>query len=836
MEGCNISSGSEADDSNQDGRGVQFEQISNNEPDVDAELDYDEDNEIYDEMDGIVENYEGLNNMGEQEEKITTGLNTDDLDVVETKQSNMPKNEFKWCAEGDAHMKKCSGDEREAIEDGEIIDLEDGELRSGGESDLDSLSGRRVIQSTFSENHLKGRSRERTPMRSRRIDEPCNLGVCKFYLRGTCTWGPDCKYSHSDENHGIGLHVSNFSSDSNWRCERKNMPRNDRERIKRESIHSRIIYPYETNYGSVGNIDSSGKDLSSKESAWEKGLRQARELMIKASKKREEEPDFDRKRLILTPSDEIDRHSHHTDDDSDDSRYIGRTRIRSPRSPSQRNFTNRSIGGSVGRALAEERRALRYLSDSRNSEGNTRIRERDSDRNSTIYSQISHHRKIPSLIDTLREGRIFEPPKNIDLGPQVLYPSGRPIRRRERIFRRDRDCHEENYILREESRSPRSVSSSRSHSPIRPRRDLDFKDRMDRDVSPSKRRTALGDNTGTLGLGSAEIRDPWERNCVKRGHSREFITATLDPVQKGGRKISRCNRRLSDRSASSSVSQKASSESSFSASSRSSSHEKCHTSSRPSYMSAVPLKNVFDDDGSVRPTDLSSFRIPKRKMPVSSKHRDSSKRNLKRKVGKELVQKRATSPILPKRKRSISRTLKQNTLKNARQSENDLYGCGSRNRSSFVDNREDVSDDSSFSSSSSSSDDTEPAAYRRKRYTAIDDGLPTEGIPLSPEAAVEDVSSDEQDDPAVGNSPNCSSRQLITPSNESAEYFPEKNSKEEKDSIMEENILNRGQSIEIDGEEYIDNEVESERRAELLRQLKCVEEAIARKRSRPLAL
>lgn len=42
-------------------------------------------------------------------------------------------------------------------------------------------------------------------------------------------------------------------------------------------------------------------------------------------------------------------------------------RIRSPRSPSQRNFTNRSIGGSVGRALAEERRALRYLSDSRNS-------------------------------------------------------------------------------------------------------------------------------------------------------------------------------------------------------------------------------------------------------------------------------------------------------------------------------------------------------------------------------------------------------------------------------------------------------------------------------------
>lgn len=37
-------------------------------------------------------------------------------------------------------------------------------------------------------------------------------------------------------------------------------------------------------------------------------------------------------------------------------------------------------------------------------------------------------------------------------------------------------------------------------------------------------------------------------------------------------------------------------------------------------------------------------------------------------------------------------------------------------------------------------------------------------------------------------------------------------------------------------DDYVDNEAEKEeRRAELLRQLKCVEEAIARKRSRPIA-
>lgn len=39
----------------------------------------------------------------------------------------------------------------------------------------------------------------------------------------------------------------------------------------------------------------------------------------------------------------------------------------------------------------------------------------------------------------------------------------------------------------------------------------------------------------------------------------------------------------------------------------------------------------------------------------------------------------------------------------------------------------------------------------------------------------------------------------------------------------------------ISDDDYVDNEAEKEeRRAELLRQLKCVEEAIARKRIRPV--
>lgn len=47
-----------------------------------------------------------------------------------------------------------------------------------------------------------GRSHEKilecSPHRSWR-DDPASVGICKFYLRGTCTWGIDCKYLHMKE-------------------------------------------------------------------------------------------------------------------------------------------------------------------------------------------------------------------------------------------------------------------------------------------------------------------------------------------------------------------------------------------------------------------------------------------------------------------------------------------------------------------------------------------------------------------------------------------------------------------------------------------------------------
>ncbi|VDK76637.1 unnamed protein product [Onchocerca ochengi] len=142
-----------------------------------------------------------------------------------------------------------------------------------------------------------------------------------------------------------------------------------------------------------------------------------------------------------------------------------------------------------------------------------------------------------------------------------------------------------------------------------------------------------------------------------------------------------------------------------------------------------------------------------------------------------------------------------------------------RKHSVLLARKDDMSSDESSSStsgsSSSSSDDAEPAAYRLKKK--VDDGLPTEGIPLSPEAVAEDVSSDEVE--------NASD----TPIHE-----PKKTSSAGNSRPASRKAVAECHESRIDDDDYVDNEAEKEeRRAELLRQLKCVEEAIARKRSRP---
>ncbi|VDK57881.1 unnamed protein product [Anisakis simplex] len=274
---------------------------------------------------GLVENQAGLNWVSDDD-----GDQDEEIDKSGKDSEKKPKPSENATEEGNKER-----DYREPSEEGEIIDLEEGELKSDSDEDDLALAGVRRAEKSD-------------------VIAPKEL-----------TW----------TSSGSPRVVSNRGG------------RTDIGRSSfRESVHSRVTF---TNYGNqsdqfVGgaysnvtgsagfnaNIGNNPRDavMTSQESAWERGLKQARELVIKASKKREEEPDFEKKRLVLVPSDEIDR-TRVTDDDSDEdstSRRFAAQKIPSQTAPSYERNVSASRGGgnlSVNMRVETSRKVRRYFDD-----------------------------------------------------------------------------------------------------------------------------------------------------------------------------------------------------------------------------------------------------------------------------------------------------------------------------------------------------------------------------------------------------------------------------------------------------------------------------------------
>ncbi|XP_037821340.1 zinc finger CCCH domain-containing protein 18 isoform X1 [Lucilia sericata] len=146
--------------------------------------------------------------------------------------------------------------------------------------------------------------------------------VCRFYTRGQCTWGMSCRFLHpgvtdkgnytmfdlvrpvplppSGSNAGnrgstYSLHTSDFHD-----------YRNERPVIHHRSSslhHNTGVYPpnHETR-----KVALDGPVVV--ESAWERGLRTAKEMMRKANKRKEQDMDFEDKKMNLTLSpDELEK-------------------------------------------------------------------------------------------------------------------------------------------------------------------------------------------------------------------------------------------------------------------------------------------------------------------------------------------------------------------------------------------------------------------------------------------------------------------------------------------------------------------------------------------------
>ncbi|VDO31575.1 unnamed protein product [Brugia timori] len=917
MDGVGISSNSENSDENTHGakssfNGRELWSSGSNlamESDVDAELDYDEELERIEEQSEVTAIKNEVSSNSER--------NRYDGDFVKRSTVGLD------CDESSTH-KVIVGTgkevEDELSEEGEIDDLEEGELKSDEDSVTGSIySNEKSTRRSVGQN--RGKVLERTPHRLWR-DSSAPVGICKFYLRGTCTWGPDCKYLHMKESRLDGSAPVQSSSNESTYSERMNTTDKGRTKSKefnKPDTNALTVYPSSST--SNENERSNGN-----ETPWEKGLRQARELMMRASKKREEEPDFDRKRLVLAPSGDMDR-PRTTDEESDDSRghrKIGRHRT--SRSPLSRGIV-RGLNGFVRpRVDVPYPRLRKYDSPVRTDDiSDDRYFELE---HRGIYerNELTKPRKIPSLIDTMLEGGRFGfsgrydygrdepsrlPPKGCflhyfafsrlqcivlvhllfvdicihlsgpaiktrgihlpafskDLGPQVLYPNGRPTSRRHgppprreictlscvspsspndhyRVSRRDSPPCSPRSPLSRTPRNSHSPSQRRSLSPAGKRRGSPLlADRRE----ANRKRSSVCAVGGLLSVGD-QIRDPWERSHKKgRSKDRELISLTLGAeLQKtrrtGNNKKQTCRQ---DTASSTSSASRRSASAGSSVTSRSRSHSRPssrnrHQSTfRPSLGSAVASRNLIDDDGSLRATDLSSFRIPKKKRfypnfrtllssPAHPVHRSSTPaiRGYMHSFERSTNQNKGYSSSSLLKRPSLCPLLRSGIAQRGIKRVEGITGRTNRayKRNVLFAGKDDISSDESSSStsgsSSSSSDDAEPAAYRLKKK--IDDGLPTEGIPLSPEAAAEDVSSDEEEILS-----DTSVHELVV--HHSKKVLAGNSRPVSRKAVAE------CHESRVDDDDYVDNEAEKEeRRAELLRQLKCVEEAIARKRSRPV--
>ena len=122
--------------------------------------------------------------------------------------------------------------------------------------------------------------------------------ICRFYNRGQCTWGSSCRFLHPG--------VTDKGNYTMFDMVRPLVPTNG------PMYGSMIDYraPMERPMmAPVGPLYTSRKEETpALESAWERGLRTAKEMMRKASKRKETDMDFEEKKMNLSlGQDELDK-------------------------------------------------------------------------------------------------------------------------------------------------------------------------------------------------------------------------------------------------------------------------------------------------------------------------------------------------------------------------------------------------------------------------------------------------------------------------------------------------------------------------------------------------
>ncbi|XP_026280334.1 zinc finger CCCH domain-containing protein 18 [Frankliniella occidentalis] len=124
--------------------------------------------------------------------------------------------------------------------------------------------------------------------------------ICRFYNRGQCTWGSSCRFLHPG--------VTDKGNYTMFDMVRPLVPTNG------PPMYGSMMDPYRPPLerpmmAPVGPLYTSRKEEApAVESAWERGLRTAKEMMRKASKRKETDMDFEEKKMNLSlGQDELDK-------------------------------------------------------------------------------------------------------------------------------------------------------------------------------------------------------------------------------------------------------------------------------------------------------------------------------------------------------------------------------------------------------------------------------------------------------------------------------------------------------------------------------------------------
>lgn len=139
----------------------------------------------------------------------------------------------------------------------------------------------------------------------KRPEESEPKAVCRFFTRGQCTWGTSCRFLHpgtTDKgNYTMFDLVRPIPVPQN---NMEMMPSYDYRTERPPIHHPPHIPPHYVGEGPTRPPPPSNDN----ESAWERGLRTAKEMLRKANKRKEQDMDFDEKKMNLSgPQDEIER-------------------------------------------------------------------------------------------------------------------------------------------------------------------------------------------------------------------------------------------------------------------------------------------------------------------------------------------------------------------------------------------------------------------------------------------------------------------------------------------------------------------------------------------------